>query len=209
MVLVRTCASRQAGGVPSTQTGEPSLESPRAAAPPRHVLLILGCTVLPDGSPSGALLRRVASALRLAQALPQVLFVPLGGAQGERPAEARVIERLLREAGVPAAAIVGVPAGRTTITSLRAARPLLRELAASAPRVRWHVCTDHYHVLRCRVILRLWGMRSSGAAAPRPQLPRRTLAALYVRDGVALLKDVPLALWWRVGRELAPSSKTH
>lgn len=162
------------------------------------MILILGCTVLPDGSPSCALRRRVDSALRLGQTLPEVLYLPLGGARGERPAEAAVIERLLCEAGVPAAAICAVPAGRTTIGSLRAALPRLRELAAGAPQARWHVCTDPYHVLRCRVILGLWGMRSRGAPAPRPSLSRRKLAELYVRDRVALVKDVPLALWWRL-----------
>ncbi|MEY2933066.1 MAG: hypothetical protein RL033_3815 [Pseudomonadota bacterium] len=164
---------------------------------PRHVLLILGCTVLPDGSPSGALRRRVSSALRFGQALPQVLFVPLGGAHEGRLAEATVIERMLREAGVPSAAIRAVPAGRNTLASLAAARGLLRELVAAAPQVRWHVCTDPYHVLRCRVILALWGLRSDGAPAPQPALPRRQLAALYVRDRMALIKDVPLALWLR------------
>lgn len=167
---------------------------------PRNVLLILGCTVLPDGSPSGALRRRVGGALRFAQTLPQVLFVPLCGAHEGRPAEATVIERMLREAGVPAAAIRAVPAGRNTLASLAAARGLLRELAVAAPEVCWHVCTDPYHVLRCRVILALWGLRSHGAPAPRPELPRRQLAALYVRDRVALIKDVPLALWWRMGK---------
>ncbi len=165
------------------------------------MLLILGCTVRADGSPSRALRRRVDSALRLAEALPDVLFVPLGGARGARPAEAAVIERLLREAGVPAAAVRAVPAGHTTISSLRAAWPLLRELSRAAPRARWHVCTDRYHVLRCRVILRLWGKHSHGAPAPRPALPARRLAVLYARDRLALLKDVPLALWWRPGRE--------
>lgn len=182
-------------GVPATHA--PPLLEPPPAEPPRHVLLILGCTVLPDGSPSRALSRRVCSAASLGQSLPGVLYVPLGGARGERPAEAVVIERLLREAGVPAVAIRAVPAGGTTISSLRAALPLLRELAEQAPQARWHVCTDHYHVLRCRMILRLWGMRSQGAAAPRPALRRRHLAALYLRDGMALLKDAPLALWWR------------
>lgn len=161
------------------------------------MLLVFGCTVLAGGSPSRALSRRVSSALRLAQGLRRVLFVPLGGARGTRPAEAAVIERLLREAGVPAAAIRAVPAGGTTIASLRAARPLLSQLAAEAPLARWHVCTDGYHVPRCRMILRLWGMRSEGAAAPRPALRKRHLAALYLRDAVALLKDAPLALWWR------------
>jgi hypothetical protein len=161
------------------------------------VLLILGCTVLPDGSPSSALRRRVESALQLGQSLPRVLYVPLGGARRGRPSEASVIERLLQAAGVPAAAIRAVPAGLTTIASLRAAWPLLLQLAHGAPEAQWHVCTDGYHVLRCRLILRLWGMPTRGAPAPRPALPRWRLAALYVRYRAALLEDVPLALWWR------------
>lgn len=165
-------------------------------------MLILGCTVHPDGTPSKALRRRVEAALRRASTLPNVSFVPLGGARGGSPAEATVIERLLCEAGVPASAVLPCPLGQNTIESLRACWPLLAAARAAAPSLELHVCTDGYHTLRCQLILALWGLRSQAAPAPRPALPRRQLLALRWRDRGALLKDVPLALLWRAAGQL-------
>lgn len=162
-----------------------------------HLVLILGCRVLPDGTPSTALRRRVEAALRHAAALPEALFVPVGGARGHAPAEALVIERMLLEAGVPASAILASPLGQTTIESLRDCWPLLERALASEPEAALHVCTDGYHTLRCRTILALWGRRARAAPAPRPRLPSHHLLLLRLRDGAALLKDIPLACFWR------------
>jgi hypothetical protein len=167
-----------------------------------HLLLILGCRVLPDGTPSNALRRRVEAAVRAAAVLPEVRFVPLGGARGQAPAEALVIERMLIAAGVPASAIVPSPLGLTTIASLRECWPLLERALAREPGAVLHVCTDGYHALRCRAILALWGRRARAAPAPRPQLPRHHLFLLELRDRAALLKDVPLALYWRATGKL-------
>jgi vancomycin permeability regulator SanA len=165
--------------------------------PASHLVLILGCTVHPDGTPSKALRRRVAAALERASSLPSVRFLAVGGARGRSPAEATVIARLLRESGIGASAIVASPLGRNTIESLRACWPLLQAERAAEPAVTLHVCTDGYHTLRCQLILALWGLRSRAAPAPRPPLPCRQLLGLRWRDRGALLKDVPLALLWR------------
>lgn len=153
--------------------------------------------MLPDGTPSNALRRRVEAALRYAAALPEVRFLSVGGAQGDTPAEALVIEEMLLEAGVPGAAIVVSPLGLTTIESLRDCWPLLERTLAGEPAPTLHVCTDGYHALRCRAILALWGRRARAAPAPRPQLPSHRLLLLELRDRAALIKDIPLALLWR------------
>jgi hypothetical protein len=173
-----------------------------------HFVLILGCRVLPDGAPSSALRRRVEAALQYAAALgcsaplSEVRFVPVGGARGNAPAEALVIERLLLAAGVPASAILASPLGLTTIESLRDCWPLLERALASEPGASLHVCTDSYHAPRCRTILALWGRRARVAPAPRPQLPSHRLLLLQLRDRAALLKDVPLAVFWRATGKL-------
>jgi hypothetical protein len=167
-------------------------------------VLILGCTVHPDGTPSKALRRRVEAALRWASTLTDVRFLALGGARAGAPAEAVVIERLLRESGVPGSAILGCPEGQNTIESLRACWPLLVAARAAEPSVTVHVCTDGYHTLRCQLILALWGLHSRAAPAARPLLPGRRLSALRWRDRGALLKDIPLALYWRAAGQLRP-----
>jgi uncharacterized SAM-binding protein YcdF (DUF218 family) len=131
-----------------------------------------------------------------------VCFLPIGGARAGGPAEAWVIERMLLESGVSASAISPSPLGRTTLESLRACWPLLSAACVANPSLTLHVCTDGYHTLRCRTILRLWGLESQAAPAPRPDLRRRQLLALHWRDRVALVKDVPLALFWRGAAQL-------
>ncbi|HEU4577605.1 MAG TPA: ElyC/SanA/YdcF family protein [Polyangiaceae bacterium] len=167
-----------------------------------HLVLILGCRVLPDGTPSSALQRRVQAALSSAAALPGARFLAVGGAHGQAPAEALVIERMLIAAGVPPSAILASPSGLTTIESLCACWPLLERALAEEPGATLHVSTDGYHTLRCRAILALWGRPARAAPAPRPRLPRHRLWLLRVRERAALFKDVPLALYWRATGKL-------
>jgi len=109
---------------------------------------------------------------------------------------------------VPASAIAASPHGRTTIESLRACWPLLSAARAADRSLTLHVCTDGYHTLRCRAILRLWGLESQAAPAPRPNLPRRQLRALRWRDRAALVKDIPLAVFWRAAGQLDTLAST-
>jgi hypothetical protein len=156
--------------------------------------------------------RRVALALAVARGLPRVTFVPIGGEGRHGPAEALVMAKLLEQHGVDSAAIHPVPEGATTIHSLAACWPYLRRCSQAGGAWLVHVCTDAYHVRRCRLILRIWGLESVApiidggrldAAASAGPSPRR-LAWMTLRDWLALCEDVPLALLWRLQRRLDP-----
>lgn len=150
--------------------------------------------------------RRVELALAVSRDLTGVTFVPIGGVGRHGPAEALVMARLLERSGVHRAAIHPVSEGATTIHSLEAAWPYLHEHSTRRGALV-HVCTDAYHVRRCRLILRIWGIESRGPGgtrscadlSARSQVPRR-LAWMTVRDGLALLEDVPLAVLWHLRR---------
>lgn len=154
--------------------------------------------------------RRVALALAVARDLRRVTFVPIGGVGRHGPAEAFVMAELLEDCGVDRGAIHPVAEGATTIHSLAACWPyLVRSIRDGAAVV--HVCTDAYHVRRCRLILRIWGIESLAPelaleridpAAPGPS--PRSLAWMTLRDWLALLEDVPLALLWRLQRRFDP-----
>jgi vancomycin permeability regulator SanA len=171
----------------------------------RAVVLILGCKVGRDGAPSAAMRRRVEAARRLERSLGPVLFVPIGGVGRWGPAEALVMQRLLREAGVPDDAIQPVAEGANTIHSLRACWPVLVEVTGGLTRSDVYVCTDRYHLPRCRAILRIWGAPTRAAVRPRDEegAGERSSYMLW-RDRLALLKDVPRAFWWRATRQLMP-----
>jgi uncharacterized SAM-binding protein YcdF (DUF218 family) len=161
--------------------------------------------------------RRVALALAVARDLPRVTFVPIGGEGRHGPAEALVMAKLLEQHGVHPAAIHPVPEGATTIHSLAACWPFLRRRSRQGGARAVHVCTDGYHVRRCRLILRIWGLESvapvvdggslDAAALPGPS-PWR-LAWMTLRDGLALCEDVPLALLWRLQRRLEPARRAR
>lgn len=170
--------------------------------PTTHLIVILGCAVHPGGVPSRAMRRRVDVAASSAESWSGVIFMPIGGVGRHPPAEADLMTELLRARGVAREVIIPVPHGRNTIESLNAARREIAAVERRAPALEVHVCTDDYHVRRCQLILRLWGV-------PTRALPcatsRRGTHGLYMplRDGFALLKDIPLAWLWR-GRDAAP-----
>lgn len=163
------------------------------------LIVILGCAVHPGGVPSPALRRRVLLAIQTADG-QDALFMPVGGLGRHAPAEARMMQQLLVEAGVAARAIVPVPEGNNTIASLRACWPVLRRELARAPR-SVYVCTDDYHLRRCRLILRVWGLESRAGARGGPA-PGAAKAWMIARDHIALVKDLTIALGWRVTRRL-------
>jgi DUF218 domain len=145
--------------------------------------------------------RRVDQALETARHLKRVSFVPIGGVGRHPPAEALVMQGLLRAGGVPLSSIEPVPLGKNTIRSLRACWPVLCAARALPEPAQIHVCTDAYHMLRCRSILWLWGLETRALCCPR-QRTRRLLAYMFVRDRLGLIKDVCLALFWRLTRRV-------
>jgi len=168
---------------------------------PAHVIVILGCAVRASGVPSQAMQRRVNQALETARQLERVAFVPIGGVGRHPPAEALVMQGLLRAGGVPSSRIEPVPLGTNTIRSLRACWPVLCAARALPEPAQIHVCTDAYHMLRCRSILWLWGLETRALGCPK-QRAGRLLLYMLVRDRLGLLKDVCLALVWRLTRQV-------
>lgn len=110
---------------------------------------------------------------------------------------------LLTDAGVPLSDITQVPEGTNTIASLRASWPILCRLRSAHPGSRVFVCTDRYHVRRCRIILQIWGIETEAAlptSAYASAEPDGGTPYMRWRDRLALLKDVPSAAAWRVIR---------
>ncbi len=164
---------------------------PAGAAALTDTIVIFGCGVRPDGSPSPTLRRRVEAALAHARRLSDPYFMPTGGLGRNPPAEAEVMARLLREAGVPAARILPEPTARDTLASVHACAALMRSRADG---VIW-VATSDYHLPRCVVLLRLAGL--SARACPPPGSAHGWWQAAYWwgREAVALPVDVALLLW--------------
>lgn len=136
---------------------------------------------------------RVEAALESGRMLEAPIYVPTGGVGRHGPAEAEVMARLLREAGVPSEDIRPEVTATDTLESIRAVRRLLAShrgpvLAASST----------YHLPRCVVLLRLAGF-DAHAAPGRVPLTRDWRRRWFwrLKECVSLPWDVFLALLLR------------
>jgi len=164
----------------------------------RPAIIIFGAAVRPDGQPSRTLRLRVEAAHALGRRLPAPLYLPTGGIGRFGPAEAEVMARILREAGVDEADIRPEPTAHDTVSSVRAIR---RMLAGHQGDI--HAATSAYHLPRCVLLLRLAGLRAR-ACPPPPALA----AAHWRKRWWWRLREVPAIPWdaafvlllWVVGR---------
>jgi uncharacterized SAM-binding protein YcdF (DUF218 family) len=96
---------------------------------------------------------------------------------------------LLLSYGVPAAQIIRETTGTDTLSSARACVRLLRGLAGPV-----HVATSGYHLPRCRMLLRRYGVRTQACPPPPASLRWRTRWHWRLREALAIPLDAVLAL---------------
>jgi vancomycin permeability regulator SanA len=164
-----------------------------------HCFVILGAAVWPGGEPSRAMRRRVEAAVEAwrQRGGGEALFLPTGGVGRFGPSEASVMRDLLVEAGVDPARVVLEEQGTDTFSSLRGCAEILGRCGAPGAIT---LCTDAYHLLRCRTILRLLGVRvtSVAVAGSRAELGTWTWLRQWARELAGLPWDVLLAVWHRL-----------
>lgn len=156
----------------------------RVAAPERRfdAVVVLGCRVRPDGSPSPALARRARHGATLYHRGFAPRLVTTGGVGTYGPSEASVAAGVARALGVPRGAIVLEE--RSTSTEENA-----REAAALIEAERVLVVTDTYHVFRAERVFRRYfaeavAVGSSGSRSVRMRGALREVIAVM---GYALL----------------------
>lgn len=160
-------------------------------------ILIFGAAIRPDGKPGVTLQRRVEAALASAKAHQDVRFIPTGGIGRLGPSEASVMAYLLRESGVPEDRIQLEETGSDTLSSVRAVSRMLRETPSHKP-VR--VATSAYHLPRCLILLRLFGVKALPCLPPQvpPSAAWRERWYWRLREVPAVPYDATLALWSRL-----------
>ena len=130
---------------------------------PYDAIVVAGCAVRPDGTPSPALANRAKHALRLFEAgrAPKVVFT--GGVGTFAPSEAKAAAAYAIGLGLPEKVVVLEDTSTTTEENARFAAELLGEDS------RVLVVSDGYHVFRCeRVFGRYFReVRGSGSRGRR------------------------------------------
>ncbi len=164
--------------------------------------IIFGAAVLPNGRPSGVLLRRVQGALNAARNTPDRMFLATGGVGRYGPAEAAIMRDLLLEDGVEPQEILIEDQARDTLQSVLFCGAILRG--------RSHIdrivpCSSNFHIPRCALLLRILGyrIRLVGMPTDRPHVAITRLFVYVLKEMIATPYDAGLLslrlLWQRRG----------
>jgi uncharacterized SAM-binding protein YcdF (DUF218 family) len=162
------------------------------------VIVIFGAAVRADGRPSAALRRRVEAAAAFSVRFASPMFLPTGGVGRSGPSEASVMRGLLLEHGMATERILLEESGTDTLSSARAVAQLLRANRLAAP---VFVATSAYHLPRCVLLLRLFGVPARAAGPPWVTAGSNWMTRIWwwLREAAALPYDLILALVERRG----------
>ena len=151
----------------------------------------MGAAVWSGGRASPAMRRRVQAALASARGVPRALFLVSGGVGAHPPSEARVMAELFQEAGVATENILLDEVSDDTLSSVRNCVRILRALPSFGDVV---ICSDVYHVPRCRWLFYLFGIRSGAGQVESGCAHNQILRWIYyyLREAAAFLWDLSL-----------------
>jgi vancomycin permeability regulator SanA len=161
------------------------------------VFVIMGAAVWSGGRASIAMRRRVEVAIANARGLCNTLFLPTGGVGKYTPSEARVMAGLLRQAGIAEESILLDEASHDTLSSVRNCARILHTLPGIGNVV---ICSDAYHLPRCRWLFYLYGIPTRAGQVASGYFRRRPLCWTYycLREIAALPLDTVLVLMSRI-----------
>ncbi len=152
----------------------------------RTAIVVLGCKVEPDGSPSPALQRRIAWGAAAFEAGLGSAVIATGGRRWAGFAEADVVARRLTSLGVPRAAVFPELSSMTTAENALFSVELARHLGM--PRLLLVTCT--FHLPRALECFRASGAIATGLGAPSPPSSLRARLRRSVHERCARALDV-------------------
>lgn len=161
----------------------------------------MGSAVLRDGRPSNAMRRRVKAALHLRHEFHSLIFLPTGG-NIERwgHSEADVMTGLHKDAGVRNDSIIRETDSKNTLQSLTNCASKIKKLPDGVPVV---VCSDSFHLPRCRLLLSILGIHSDYRPMPRgiKSLGFARWAYYCAREAIAIPADTTILLFYKILRK--------
>jgi vancomycin permeability regulator SanA len=157
------------------------------------VIVVLGAAVWEGGKASNAMRRRIDGALQSAQGRPDALFLVSGGVGKHPPSEASVMARLLQDAGTSSERILLDEASADTLESIRNCTRILRALPKFGDVI---VCSDIYHIPRCRWLFKLYGITALPGKVASGRSQNKASRWLYyqLREWVAVPWDTLMAI---------------
>lgn len=164
----------------------------RDRAVPAEAIIVLGAAHY-LGRPSPVFRARLDQAAALyARGVAPVVVLTGGTAAGDTTSEASVGRIYLRQAGIPAAALLMETTGRTTSESLRSARAVLAARGLDDV----VLVSDPFHLFRARLTARRLGLRAVTSPTPGDELP----TLIRRQPGYLLAESVKAPLAFLTGR---------
>lgn len=163
------------------------------------IFVILGAAVKADGEPSGAMRRRVEGAFELARKSRNAVFLVTGGGAPNRQTEAAAMSVLLQAKSVAPERILQDPVSTDTLSSVVHCARIIKSQRSVSSVV---VCSDRYHIPRCRWLFRLLGVYTLASDMPSGLGVNGRLrwSYYYAREAAALVLDTVLLLFWTLRR---------
>ena len=147
------------------------LAAKRRAKYDKDYIIILGCCIRPDGTPTPILKGRVDAAIKFEREQfektgKHAKFVPSGG-QGsdEVISESESMKRYLIEQGYPEEQIVKEDKSVNTDQNIRFSRDRILEDAGTIENIKVGVATTNYHIFRSYVLAEKHGLDAQGISA--------------------------------------------
>ncbi len=137
----------------------------------KDYMIILGCGIRKDGTPTPLLRGRINAALEFSRRQQkengkEMIFVASGG-QGsdESTSEANSIRQYLVEQGIPKSRIILDERSTSTFENMQFSKKKIEEHAPITKETRIAFATTNYHVFRSGLFARRVGMRALGIGA--------------------------------------------
>lgn len=163
----------------------------------RSAIVILGAAVLPDGTASPSLARRIARGAKAYHDGACDVVICSGGLGAFAPSEAEVMQTELLKLGVPQEALFLEDRSRTTFENAVNSIKIAKTHGYS----HLTVVSDRYHLPRALLTFRIMGMPcrglSAGSSANSGALKR---AQFWIRETLALPFYLLKLLVWRTGK---------
>ena len=167
---------------------EPFLHGPQrlADADGAVFVIVLGCGIKPDGTPTWALANRLDAALAWYQTHPGTRLVVSGGQGTTEPIpEAASMARYLQDKGVPEADVLVEDRSTSTMENFQYSIPILWDAGWRGEPVLF--ATNDFHLFRGRMLAGRNGLEAYGIAAPTPPVIR---VNVYLREFFAFFKSL-------------------
>ena len=159
----------------------------------KNYYIIFGAAVRSDGSPSGAMERRIKAALTQSDDDEKAKFVVTGGKGNTGYTEAVIMAEILQKNGISKEKIIKEELSRNTFESIINCYTILERNNDAEAII---ISTDTYHLIRTRWLFRLLKIKTSPVKIPSGKKVNGSVkwTWYYIREFAAIIKDTSLLI---------------